>query len=136
MGGGAALVAAGRHPAIDTVLTLAAAETTPSATTASAGVGAPALYVVGTQDDIVAPATTRTMFAAKPPPATFAAIIGGYHCGFNDSTSFAGLGCDSSSISRSRQLALTHSLLADWLDARFRGAAEPARRAGVALTRK
>ncbi len=136
MGGGAALVAADRHPAIDAVLTLAAAETTPSATEASAGVSVPALFVVGTQDEIVAPATTRAMYAAKPPPATFAAIVGGYHCGFNDSTSFFGLGCDSGSISRSRQLALTHALLGDWLDARFRGAAELARRAGVVLTRK
>jgi dienelactone hydrolase len=102
MGGGAALVAADRRPAIDAVLTLAAAETTPSSTTAAAGIGAPALFVVGTQDDIVAPATTRAMFTAKPPPATFASIIGGYHCGFNDSTSFLGLGCDSGSIGRSR----------------------------------
>ena len=136
MGGGAALVAADRHPAIDAVLTLAAAETTPSATTASRGVSAQALYVVGTEDAIVAPATTRAMFAAKPPPATFASIMGGYHCGFNDSTSFFGLGCDSGSIGRSRQLGLTHALLGDWLDARFRGAAEPARRPGVAITRK
>ena len=135
-GGGAALVAADRHPAIDTVFTLAAAETTPSATTASAGVAAPALYVVGTEDGIVAPATTRAMFTVKPPPATFAAIVGGYHCGFTDSSAFFGLGCDSGSISRATQLALTHRLLGDWLDARFRAAAEPARRAGVVITRK
>jgi dienelactone hydrolase len=136
MGGGAALLAADRHPTIDTVFTLAAAETTPSATTASAGIGGPALYVVGTEDGIVAPATTRAMFTAKPPPATFAAIVGGYHCGFTDSSAFFGLGCDSGSISRTTQLALTHRLLGDWLDARFRAATEPARRAGVVITRK
>jgi dienelactone hydrolase len=135
MGGGAALIAADRHPVIDAVLTLAAAETTPSASTASAGVSAPALYVVGTEDGIVAPATTRAMFAAKPPPATFASIVGGCHCGFNDSTSFFGLGCDSGSISRARQLALTHALVGDWLDARFRGGPEPSSRAGVVVTR-
>jgi len=32
--------------------------------------------------------------------------------------------------------ALTHRLLGDWLDARFRGAREPAARAGVTVVRK
>jgi dienelactone hydrolase len=136
MGGGAALLAADRYPAIDTVLTLAAAETRPSATAASAGISAPALYVVGSEDTIVPPATTRAMYAGKPPPATFASITGGFHCGFADSTSFGGIGCDSGSISRARQLALTQRLLGDRLDARFRGAREPAARAGVTVVRK
>jgi dienelactone hydrolase len=136
MGGGAALLAADRYPGIDTVLTLAAAETRPSATAASAGVIVPALYVVGSEDAIVPPATTMAMYVRKPPPATFASITGGFHCGFADSTSFGGIGCDSGSISRRRQLALTHRLLGDWLDARFRGAREPAARAGVTVVRK
>jgi dienelactone hydrolase len=136
MGGGAALVAADRHPAIDTVLTLAAAETRPSATAASAGITVPALYVVGSEDAIVPPATTKAMYATKSPPATFASIIGGFHCGFADSTSFGGIGCDSGSISRSLQLALTQRLLGDYLDARFGSAREPAGRAGVAVVSK
>lgn len=117
MGGGAALVAADRHPGIETVATLAAAETNPSATTASAGVSVPALFIVGDRDTIVRPATTRAMYDRKPPSARFVTITGGYHCGFNDSTSFFGLGCDSGAISRSAQLAITRELLGDWLDA-------------------
>jgi pimeloyl-ACP methyl ester carboxylesterase len=117
MGGGAALVAADRYPGIDAVATLAAAETRPSATTASAGISAPALYVVGDRDTIVRPATTRAMYDRKPSPARFVTITGGYHCGFTDSTSFFGLGCDSGAISRSAQLAITREVLGDWLDA-------------------
>ena len=121
MGGGAALVAADRYPQIDTVVTLAAAETRPSATTASGSVTVPGLYVVGSRDTIVSPATTRAMYDRKPAPARFVTITGGYHCGFNDSTSFFGIGCDSGSISRSTQLAITRELLGDWLDSTLRG---------------
>jgi dienelactone hydrolase len=122
MGGGAALVAADRHPDIDTVLTLAAAETNPSATTAAAGTTVPMLFVVGSRDTVVPPSTTRSMYTAAAGGSSFVTITGGYHCGFNDSTSFFGLGCDSGSISRSTQLAITRELLGDWLDVRLRGA--------------
>lgn len=126
MGGGAALVAADRYDApgqIDTVATLAAAETNPSATAASLGIAGPALYVVGSQDTIVRPATTEAMYRSKPSPATLATIVGGYHCGFLDSSPLFGLGCDSGSRSRSQQLAATRTLLGDWLDRQFRGVA-------------
>ena len=136
MGGGAALVAADRYPTIDTVATLAAAETNPSATTASAGVTVPALYVVGSQDTVVRPATTRAMYDRKPSPATFATITGGYHCGFVDSSSFLGLGCDSGTISRSTQLSITRTLLGNWFDARLRGAPAGATPAGVVVISK
>ncbi len=137
MGGGAALVAADRYPEIDTVATLAAAETNPSATTASAGVSVPALYVVGYRDTIVSPATTRRMYDAKTQgQATWVSITGGYHCGFNDSTSFFGLGCDSGGISRSTQLAITRELLGDWLDTRLRGATQTSSPAGIVTEAK
>ena len=124
MGGGAALVAADRYDGpgqIDTVATLSAAETNPSARAASAGIAVPALYVIGSQDTIVRPATTRAMYDGKPSPATFATIIGGYHCGFLDSSPLFGLGCDSGARSRPDQLAATRTLLGDWLDRQFRG---------------
>jgi pimeloyl-ACP methyl ester carboxylesterase len=136
MGGGAALVAADRYPAIDTVMTLAAAETNPSATTASAGVTVPALYVVGSRDTVVAPSTTRAMYAAKPSPASWVSITGGYHCGFNDSTSFFGLGCDRGGISRASQLAITRELLGDWLDTRLTGATQTSSPAGIVTETK
>jgi dienelactone hydrolase len=133
MGGGAALLAADRSPSIDSVITFAAAETRPSATVASGGIDVPAMFVVGSQDRIVRPETTRQMYAAKPSPATFASITGGYHCGFLDSSSLLGFGCDSGSISRSAQLAVTRTLLGDWLDMTLKGAAARPAPAGVVV---
>lgn len=121
MGGGAALIAASRHPEVDVVGTFAAAETNPSAVAASAAITAPALYVVGSRDGIVSPATTRSMYAAKPSPASWDSITGGYHCGFLDSSPFFGIGCDRGSISRSTQLAISSALLGGWFDEKLQG---------------
>ncbi|TDN87507.1 alpha/beta hydrolase [Microbacterium sp. BK668] len=123
MGGGAAVLAASRHPELETLATLAAAETRPSAVAAARTVAAPGLFVVGSADTVVRPASTRAIFDAKPSPATWVSITGGYHCGFLDSSSFLGLGCDRGSISRSTQLSISNALLGNWLDARFRGGA-------------
>jgi dienelactone hydrolase len=136
MGGGAALLAADRIDDIAAVATLAAAETNPSATTAAGGITAPALFVVGSRDTIVAPATTRRMYDTKRAPATFATITGGYHCGFLDSSSFLGFGCDSGSISRSAQLTITRQLLGDWFDQKLGGSAAGELPTGVAVTSK
>lgn len=125
MGGGAALLAAARDPSIDAVATFAAAQTRPSATAAAAEIGVPALFVVGDQDRIVPASSTRRLFAATRPPATRVSVRGGFHCGFLDSTSFFGLGCDSGTITRSEQLAITRRVLGDWLDATLKG--RPAR---------
>jgi dienelactone hydrolase len=116
MGGGAALLAAARHPQIDTVVTFAAAETRPSAIDAVRDLTVDALFVVGSRDRLVRPSRTRRLYAAKPPPSTFATIVGGYHCGFLDSVSYGGIGCDRGSITREEQLATTRALLAGWLD--------------------
>ena len=121
MGGGAALLAADRDSDLAAVATLAAAETSPSAVKAAAGIDVPALFVVGSQDGVVKPSTTRRMYEAKPSPASWVSITGGYHCGFLDSSSFFGLGCDSGSISRSTQLAITTQVLGDWLDQQLKG---------------
>ncbi|WP_169735681.1 dienelactone hydrolase family protein [Intrasporangium oryzae] len=121
MGAGAALLAAQRHTDIDTVVTFAAARTRPSSVAAAAAIRADALFVVGSLDRIVRPETTRTMYAAKPTPATFVTITGGYHCGFLDSAACRGLGCDSGDLTRDAQLAITRQLLGDWLDSRLRG---------------
>lgn len=131
MGGGAALLAADRDQSIDAVATLAAAETRPSAVAAARGVQTPALFVVGSRDTVVKPATTSRMYDAKPSPATWVSITGGYHCGFVDSSSFFGLGCDSGSISRSTQLGLTGTVVGDWLDQRLVGADPAPLPAGV-----
>ncbi|MGC5224129.1 dienelactone hydrolase family protein [Micromonospora sp. DT81.3] len=136
MGGGAAVVAADRYPDIDSIATLAAAQTTPSATAAAAGIAVGALFVVGSADTVVAPVTTRGIYNAKPSPATFATITGGYHCGFIESTAFLGVGCDRGSISRSAQLSITRGLLGAWFDRAFKGAPVPAVPSGVVVERK
>ena len=63
-------------------------------------------------------------------------ITGGYHCGFNDSTSFFGIGCDSGAISRSTQLAITRELLGDWLDATLRNQSVVSAPAGISSVSK
>lgn len=136
MGGGAALLAADRDSSVDAVATLAAAETNPSAIAASAGITAPALYVVGSHDGVVSPSTTRKMYDAKPGPAEWVSITGGYHCGFLDSSSFFGLGCDSGSISRSTQLAISDAVVGDWLDQVLKGAAPGTPPAGITVESK
>ncbi|MEJ3404762.1 alpha/beta hydrolase [Rathayibacter sp. YIM 133350] len=133
MGGGAALIAADRHPELQAVATEAAAETNPSATTASAGIAVPALYVVGSADGVVSPASTRGMYNAKPSPATLATITGGYHCGFVDSSSFFGIGCDRGQISRSTQLPIAAALLGNWFDHVLKGAPTASVPAGVVV---
>ena len=108
---------------IDAVVTFAAAQTRPSAVVASAGITVPALVGVGSLVRIVRPETTRRMYAAVAASATFASITGGWHCGFLDSRSVGGLGCDSGSIPRAAQLALVRTLFGDWLDTTLKGAA-------------
>ncbi|MEU6273764.1 alpha/beta hydrolase [Streptomyces populi] len=113
MGGGAALLAASRNPAVKSVTTLAAAETNPSAITASATLGVPVQYVGGSADSIAGVADNQQkMYDAKPSRTQLRVITGGFHCGFEDSSGF---GCDSGTITRDEQLKLTFGLTASWL---------------------
>lgn len=113
MGGGAALLAASRNPAVKTVTTLAAAETNPSAVTASAALTVPAQYVGGSKDTIAGvEGNQRKMYDAKPAPTQLRVITGGFHCGFTDSNGF---GCDSGSVTRAEQQRLTRSVTTTYL---------------------
>ncbi|MET8946470.1 alpha/beta hydrolase [Streptomyces sp. NPDC004542] len=113
MGGGAALLAAARNPAVKSVSTLAAAETDPSAVSASGALSIPAQYVGGSADSIAGVAgNQQKMYDAKPSPAQLRVITGGFHCGFEDSS---GLGCDSGTITRAAQLKLTYGVTTAWL---------------------
>ncbi|GAA0256933.1 dienelactone hydrolase [Saccharothrix mutabilis subsp. mutabilis] len=112
MGGGAAVLAAARNPGVTAVATLAAAETTPSAKAAAAGLAAPAQFVAGSQDAIAPPADhQRPIYQAKPAPKQLRTITGGAHCGFMDSS---GLFCDSGSISRAAQLTAAKRVVTAW----------------------
>jgi dienelactone hydrolase len=118
MGGGAAALAAGADARIKCIATLAAAETNPSAAAAAGNVQRPARFIVGSQDAIVAPATTQNQYTACDAPRQFVSITGGSHCGFIDSAIIA---CDSGSISRAEQLAKTRALLLEFFDTHLRG---------------
>ncbi|MET7988870.1 MULTISPECIES: dienelactone hydrolase family protein [unclassified Streptomyces] len=113
MGGGAALLAASRNPAVKSVSTLAAAETNPSAVTASGTLKVPAQYVGGSADTIAGVSgNQQKMYAAKQAPAQLRVITGGFHCGFEDSSGF---GCDSGTITRAAQQKLTRGITTSYL---------------------
>ena len=118
MGGGAALLAAARDPAIRAVATLAAAETDPSAIMAAGTIAAPVLFVAA-GDDAITPLAEhqRPMFEAKAVgPAELRTIVGASHCGFLDlQTPLLRLVCDDASIGPDEQRRLTRALLAAWL---------------------
>ncbi len=118
MGGGASILAAARDARVVAVANLAAAETTPSAEAAMPDVHAAVRLIVGSDDGIVSPATTRAMFDNGLAPRQFASIQGGSHCGFLDVDN---LFCDSGSMSRTDQLARTRRLLTEFFNLYLRG---------------
>jgi len=118
MGGGVALLAAARSRLVDTVATLAAAETVPRASAAVRRLHVPSLFVVGSDDRIVPAAGTAVMFRRAPAPSVLATIRGGSHCGFMEAVSIA---CDAGWISYDRQLRLTRNQLQRWFDKYLRG---------------
>jgi len=116
MGGGVSLLAAERDPRFDTVAVLAAAPTNPDLVPGLAELAVPVLFVSGSQDGIAPFATDqRPMIEALTTGTVKVVLIeGGWHCGFLDSDPFLGLGCDSGSVDRATQLAITRRALADW----------------------
>jgi dienelactone hydrolase len=118
MGGGAALLAAAREPAVRAVATLAAAETDPSAIKAAGAIAAPVLFVAAS-DDAITPLAEhqRPMFEAKAVgPAQLRTIVGASHCGFLDrETLLLSLVCDDAAIGPDEQRRVTRAVLAAWL---------------------
>jgi len=119
MGGGASILAAAADPRIRAVVTLAAANTNPSSITAAGQVVAPTRLIVGSQDAIVPPGPSAgPMYDNVLGPRQLADIVGGSHCGFIDSSIPF---CDSGSISRATQLALTRALMLEFLALHLQG---------------
>lgn len=108
MGGGCSILATAADARIRAVANLAAANTNPSAVGQMDKVQVPACFIVGSADGIVPPANTLPFFNAGSTPRLFMSIQGGWHCGFQDVSSF---GCDSGPMSRSEQLKYTRSTL-------------------------
>jgi dienelactone hydrolase len=129
MGGGAALLAAAREPAIRAVATLAAAETDPSAIGAAGAIAAPVLFVAAS-DDAITPVAEhqRPMFEAKAVgPAELRTIVGASHCGFLDAeTLLLSLVCDDAPIGPEEQRRVTRAVLAAWLRHELAGDASAA----------
>lgn len=110
MGGGSGTLAAAADSRVRALATLAAAETNPSAVAASANLAIPASIISGSEDSIV-PYTTngQRMYDAMTSPKSLPLIVGGSHCGFQDVP--YPLFCDSGSMPRAEQLAITRRLL-------------------------
>ena len=118
MGGGASILAAADDGRIKALANLAAAETNPSAEAAMADVLIPARLIAGDEDGIVSYTSTRDIYLNGNPPRQFALIQGGCHCGFLDSDIIF---CDSGSLSRAEQLAVTRRLLTEFFQLYLKG---------------
>jgi dienelactone hydrolase len=118
MGGGASILAAADDARVKALANLAAAETNPSAEAAMADVLIPARLIAGDEDGIVPSSTSRDIYLNGNPRRQFGLIQGGYHCGFLDSNI---LFCDSGSLSRAEQLAVTRRLLTEFFGLYLKG---------------
>ncbi len=122
MGGGATFLGAANNASIRTVVTLAPAETNPSAVSAAASVLVPTLVFAGSNDCVTPiPAHAGAIFdAVNAPCQAFVNITGGGHCFFaenNFNCSFGELTCSPApSISRGAQHAVVNDFASLWLD--------------------
>jgi dienelactone hydrolase len=114
MGGGSSILAAAADSRVRALITLAAAETTPSAIAQMPKISAPVRLITGDQDDIVDWQTnTQAMYTAGRPPRQLLLIQGGCHCGFLDSNIPF---CDSGSLPRAEQLEIARREMVTFFD--------------------
>jgi dienelactone hydrolase len=122
MGAGCSILATAADPRVKALANMAAAETSPSAIAAIQNVACPQMLLSGSQDGTVPVATNgQLMYAAAKAPRQLPVITGGYHCGFVDTPSFGGLGCDSGSIPKATQLAIARRKLTTFFELYLRG---------------
>ena len=114
MGGGSSILAAAADSRVRALITLAAAETIPSAIAQMPNISAPVRLITGDQDGIVNwQNNTQAMYNAGRPPRQLLLILGGCHCGFLDSNIPF---CDSGSLPRSEQLEITRREMVTFFD--------------------
>ena len=122
MGGGASFLSVPFNSNITTLVNFAAAETTPSAITASASISIPSLIFAGA-NDCVAPTSTNQVplynglaSACK----TYISMVGASHCQMSNSNALCNFGeatcTPTPTISRSVQHAKIFSYLLPWLN--------------------
>lgn len=122
MGGGAAFLAVQFSNEIDAILTLAAAETNPSAISAAANLTIPALVIAGA-NDCVTPTNSNQLpiyNALNSECKSYISITGGSHCQMANYNLFCSIGestCSPSpAISRTAQHQLLNSSMLNWLN--------------------
>jgi predicted dienelactone hydrolase len=122
MGGGAAVLAAAQDTSVTALVTLAMAETHPSAIKAAKHIRQPALFFSGSHDCITKPAHDQipAYDSLRGKCNLYVNILGGSHCYMAESNFACGLGeatCGPKpSISRERQHEIVLKYLVPWLD--------------------
>lgn len=121
MGGGAAFLGASQSSKIKCIATLAAAETSPKATAAAAGLTIPSLLIAGSNDCVTPPSGHQIpMFdSLKSSCKTYVAIAGGSHCQMSEDNLLCNLGESTCfpkpTISRATQHQAISRFLIPWL---------------------
>jgi pimeloyl-ACP methyl ester carboxylesterase len=122
MGGGASFLAAENNSIISTLVTFAAAETNPSAISASLNITVPSLLFSGDDDCVTPPDENQTLMYNELVSncKTHISIIDGGHCYFADDNFNCSLGekfCNPTiDITREQQQLITFNFLRLWLD--------------------
>lgn len=122
MGGGAAFLAASYDPQIKSIVTFAAAETSPSAISAAATISLPALVFAGENDCVTPPSVhQQPMYAALSSACKqYISVKGGSHCQMaapSITCSFGESTCTPApSVTREEQHAKLASYLVPWLN--------------------
>ena len=126
MGGGASFLAAAQDTGFRVLVNFAAAETTPSAITAAAGIDLPALLFAG-ENDCVTPiaAHQQPMYDALGSNCrNLVTIRGGSHCQMAESNFYCNIGeascTPAPAISRAVQHDCINRFLLPWLDAQLK----------------
>ncbi|MFO8086884.1 MAG: T9SS type A sorting domain-containing protein [Bacteroidales bacterium] len=123
MGGGSSFLAARQDSLLTTLVTFAAAETSPSAIAAAGDISIPSLVFAGEDDCITRPVIHQIPLydSLKSTHKTYVEIENGTHCyfaGYNFYCAAAEITCNSSpDISRDMQYEIVSKLLFPWLDA-------------------
>jgi dienelactone hydrolase len=122
MGGGSSFLAISNSPNIDAMVTLAPAETNPSAVAASSSINIPSLIIAGANDCVAPLADHQQLMqdALNSSCKTLAIINGASHCQFanyNLTCNFGELTCGTpATISETEQHDATNALIIPWLN--------------------
>lgn len=120
MGGGASFLAVENDSLVSTMISLAAAETNPSAIAAANNINIPTLTIAGEEDCVSDPASNQVlMYDNLSDCKAYALITKGTHCQFADNSTACRFGessCIASNvISRANQQQAVKDLITPWL---------------------